>query len=446
VRVTRLRFKAFKSLYDVVCDLDQLTVLTGPNNAGKSNLVDAINFLSEMFEHGLEIAVARAGGYENVVYRRNGSRGADPIEIGLEIHIGGEEAARLSLPYMGRPNEQRATQGEEFRVNFVVSLTGVGRQKQMSGDFAVLDEQLSFRDRAGTVLNMKRDQSGEVTFRRAARMQGRRQKYSDMLYPLSDASFIEFLKSRPAKPTALSLAELRFGGILTELFLQLGRSRVFQLSPHQCRQPGVSTPNAYLDRYGSNLPSVADYMRKNSENSWMRVQTAMRSVVPQLESIDVSYTDERRLALHFREVGLDRPWNSSEVSDGTIQVLALFVALFDGRSAFLAVEEPENALHPWVLRQFIDLCGEQRNKQILLTTHSPIVVDYVSPRALRLVWQRKGRSSIAKVSELSPQVLEMWKAGELRTFEAYDSGLLDEFLPEHFRPAGPHDDMREPQD
>ncbi|GAA0948576.1 hypothetical protein GCM10009554_46310 [Kribbella koreensis] len=117
--------------------------------------------------------------------------------------------------------------------------------------------------------------------------------------------------------------------------------------------------------------------------------------------------------------------------------MALFVALFDERSPFLTVEEPENALHPWVLRQFIDLCREAADKQILLTTHSPVVIDYVPPDALRLVWQRDGKTSVARVTDLNPGLLRLWKDGELRTFDAYDAGLFEEYVPERFLPEAP---------
>ena len=433
MRITQLRFRAFKSLYDVACDLDQFTVLTGPNSAGKSNLVDAINFLSETFAHGLEIAAARAGGFDNIIYRRNGDSDK-AIRFDIEIGFTGEDVAYLEE--LRGTGKTHLSPKDNYWLNLSFAMERSG-SNDSPGDFRIIHERLVFRDGQKTFLRMSRGPEGIVHFRRSREIHGPRSRYGRALWPLSEDGFIDFIKSRPAKPTALSLAQLQLGGLLTEIVQSYGRSRVFQLSPHQCRQTGVPTPNAYLDRYGTNLPSVADYMRRNRQESWQQVESAMRSVVPQLKSIETSYTDDRRLALHFYEEGLERPWNSSEVSDGTIQILALFVALFDERTSFLAVEEPENALHPWILRQFVDLCREQ-SKQILLTTHSPVLVDYVLPESLRLVWQRAGRSFLARVTDLSPEFIVLWKAGDLRTFEAYDSGLIDEYIPERFLPIADH--------
>ena len=44
----RLRVKGFKSLADVAVELPRVAVLFGPNSAGKSNLLDAIQALSRI--------------------------------------------------------------------------------------------------------------------------------------------------------------------------------------------------------------------------------------------------------------------------------------------------------------------------------------------------------------------------------------------------------------
>lgn len=53
MEIRAVRFEAFKSLYDLSCTLEHMTVITGPNGSGKSNFVDALNFLAEVYEHGL---------------------------------------------------------------------------------------------------------------------------------------------------------------------------------------------------------------------------------------------------------------------------------------------------------------------------------------------------------------------------------------------------------
>ena len=62
MRIERLSMRRYRSLYDVTLEPRNLTVLVGPNNSGKSNIVDAIDFIAETYRYGLELAVGRKGG------------------------------------------------------------------------------------------------------------------------------------------------------------------------------------------------------------------------------------------------------------------------------------------------------------------------------------------------------------------------------------------------
>ncbi|HYW06589.1 MAG TPA: AAA family ATPase, partial [Longimicrobium sp.] len=65
MELRRLSIKNYKSVKSVEFTPGPLTALVGPNAAGKSNFADGIGFLADLYRDGLEIAVARRGGYEN---------------------------------------------------------------------------------------------------------------------------------------------------------------------------------------------------------------------------------------------------------------------------------------------------------------------------------------------------------------------------------------------
>lgn len=301
-------------------------------------------------------------------------------------------------------------------------------------NFKVAFEYFEVRDEEGSVLKATRFGDEPVKFRRSKRMKGRRTALGAALYPLSEDGFIKYAKDRADDTTLVVQAVSLSNNLFSLMAKELGQLKVFQLSPQLCRQPGISTPNALLSRHGENLPSVVHNLKRSTPIVWGRVESAMRAILPQLESIETSFTQDRRLSLTFKMEGSDREWNANEMSDGTIQALALFVALFDRRSPILVVEEPENALHPWILRHFLDLCRLQKNKQILLTTHSPVVIDYTAPEDLRIMWNRAGESHLSSVLALNPEIIDLWKSGEVRSFDIYDSGFIHEYLPEEYVP------------
>ncbi|WP_082109641.1 AAA family ATPase [Mycobacterium sp. UM_Kg1] len=429
MRFVDFRFEGFKSLRDVSLELGDVTVVTGPNGAGKTNLAEALTFLSEALHYGLEIAVARAGGFANIAH--HGPAG-DAHEVGFRF------LADLNLSEVARSRRiVRSDENEEdLSLTLIYHVKIVQDGNDGPSNFKIGYEYLELADDDGKLVTAKRTEGGVVKFRRSRRIKSRRTPLYSALYPLSEDDFIQFAKARADSTTLIVQAVAMTSNLFSLLALELGQLRVFQLSPQLCRKPGISAPQALLSRHGENLPAVVDNLKRTTPMIWKKVMSGMRTVLPKLDDIDTSFTEDRRLSLIFKFLDSGRAWNANEMSDGTMQALALFVALFDARCPLLIVEEPENALHPWILRHFLDLCREQKRKQILLTTHSPIVIDYSAPKDLCIMWNRNGESNISPVLELSPEVVELWRSGEVTGFNIYDSGFILEYLPEEFVPAG----------
>lgn len=74
----------YKSLRHVEFAHEGLSTLIGPNAAGKSTFADAIDFVSLVYRHGIEHAIAMKGGYENIAFRRQRrSKSAIMFEISV---------------------------------------------------------------------------------------------------------------------------------------------------------------------------------------------------------------------------------------------------------------------------------------------------------------------------------------------------------------------------
>jgi predicted ATPase len=431
MHVTQVRFEAFKSLYDVTCDLDQFTVITGPNGAGKSNLVDALNFVGEVYADGLEFAVGRAGGYDNVAHRRT-RRAKRHVAITVDVKVDSRELRRYLHP---RPARATPSMPEDFYFSYRHSFSlGTAGQSLLS-DFEIRNDTLEIRDpQKRLLIKLSRADESRLGFWSNKRRLTNNPWLGEVLFPFQDSKYSGILNGLPISPTNLISEPNFYGPLFGFVRSALSGIRVFQLSPFQCRSTGVPTPNAVLERYGENLPGAADHLRRNDAEAWAQVQAAMRSIMPELLNIEIVYTEDRRLAVQFRERGVGRPWNTGEISDGTIQALALFIALYDHRNPLLVVEEPENSVHPWILRQFLDLCRQTSSKQIVVTSHSPVLLNYVNPRSVRLMSITNGRSQLIRLLSASEELRKLVLNGELSMFDAYDSGALPQALPGGFSP------------
>ena len=95
----------------------------------------------------------------------------------------------------------------------------------------------------------------------------------------------------------------------------------------------------------------------------------------------VFYSDNSggRFRMMMQREGLSRPLEPAEFSDGTLRFLCLTVALLSPRPpAFIALNEPENSLHPQMLPALASLIAEaSRYSQIWLTSHSPQLANLI---------------------------------------------------------------------
>ncbi|MBI4502233.1 MAG: AAA family ATPase [Gemmatimonadetes bacterium] len=424
MKLTLFAANNFKSLRGIRVVPDDLSVVVGANAAGKSNLADAFDFLSEIYRHGLEVAVARKGGYENIAFRRmRRSKGSISLELAIEVT---SEEARVALPNRMRLPDM------QFTHRFSFAAHGYSIRAEFSVASEVLDIRVRVGDSWRRMTTVTRAEDNSIKIDTPAPDSGERTidrelerflEFSDLRYLVS--------KKQTLAPTELFVSSVgRYTLGLHSFVTGASRIRVFRINPSNTREFGVPTPRPELDSSGQNLPAVVDLLKKDNPDQWKLVMEAMRAILPDLEQIAVDYTSSRTLGLFFEERGVGRPWSVAEVSDGTIQTLALLIAIFDPRYSALVIEEPENSVHPWIIRHVLNACKQaSKKKQILITTHSPIVMNAVSPEQVSVIWRAGGESHLAPLISLDKSFLKLWQEGRLSTFNYLDSGSVLEAIP-----------------
>ncbi len=138
-----------------------------------------------------------------------------------------------------------------------------------------------------------------------------------------------------------------------------------------------------LGGLGENVASLLDYLLRRDRNRFLQVVQALRHYVPGLEEIEVATPDasRRRVELVI-ERGLRIP--ASHASTG-LRFMLFFVALAHHTALpeLVLIEEPENGIHPQRLEEVVRLFRDitkgvhGASAQIILTTHSPYLLDVV---------------------------------------------------------------------
>ena len=207
------------------------------------------------------------------------------------------------------------------------------------------------------------------------------------------------------------------------LHLSLRNMRFFHIFPRDIREPQELSMPYPLDEYGANLASVIRDMQKKTPSVALRLKEELSQLVPQISDIRVTSTGGYLVTKLRHEDGTGKgPWfDLSQESDGTLRLLGLLTALYQRPApSFLGIEEPEFAVHPGALAPLAELLEETSlRSQILLTTHSPELMDQLPVDSLRVVDSIDRATTIEKVSGHQVKAVKnkLFLPGELHRME-----------------------------
>ena len=134
---------------------------------------------------------------------------------------------------------------------------------------------------------------------------------------------------------------------------------------------------------GEHLATIIGKMKDKQPKSFNRLVGRIRRLFPTVTDVSVAGRGWGWRSLRLHEAnGRDAVFNSQQMSDGILRLLAITSLLYMDRiPSVITLEEPENGVHPQLVREVVQILREltQRkppNKcQVFLTTHSPYVLD-----------------------------------------------------------------------
>lgn len=114
------------------------------------------------------------------------------------------------------------------------------------------------------------------------------------------------------------------------------------------------------------------------------------------------------------------------LSDGSLRVIEMVVGLVDPKVSMLLLEEPETAIHPGLLRRVLaEIEAHAAEKQIICSTHAPVVVDWASPGDIRLVERKSGCTSARSLNEHELSQLHEYLNNDLDLSDYLYSGSIE---------------------
>ena len=171
-----------------------------------------------------------------------------------------------------------------------------------------------------------------------------------------------------------------------------------------------------LDEDFSNLGLFLNKLRRKPKAK-QALLSRLRDLYEGLTDFDVSI-EGGTVQVFFTEGDFTIP--APRLSDGSLRYLCLLAILCDPYPPpLIGIEEPELGLHPDLLPKVADLLVEaSKRSQLIVTTHSDIIVDALSeqPESIVVCEKHEGRTSMRRLNskELAPW-LEKYRLGQLWT-------------------------------
>jgi len=380
MQIESITIKNYRLFHDVrLLDIPRLCVLVGANGTGKSTLLDVFSFLQDCLLQNVGKALARRGGYKEVVSR--GFAG-QPIEITLQfrMEITGYErlvtyVLQIAPDVSGRPviereilRYKRGESGAPF--HFLDFKRGEGYAISNEEDFAKPDQELT-RER------QKLDAP-------------------DILAVKGLGQFERFKAARAFRAMIESW--------------HISDFHVSEAYPSQ--EEGWAE---HLSVRGNNLALVANYLFQHHPERFGRILSAMRRRIPGLSLVEPRQTEDGRLVLRFQDGNFQDPFLTRHVSDGTIKMFAYLLLLYDPKPfPLLAIEEPENQLYVELLPELAEefRAYAERGGQVFISTHSPDFLNALTLDEIYCLKKEQGFTVASKASE-SENLRALFAAGDL---------------------------------
>ncbi|MCK6513408.1 AAA family ATPase [Myxococcota bacterium] len=378
--IERVRLFRFKGHRETVVRLGRLTALVGPNGAGKTSFLQALHCLRRLEER--DLLKGFQGAYDPLQFVR---KGETSVAWGLEGVAGvAKEPWAFGLEF-----QLPKSKNWMFDCSVDWSWQGVEEKQQQHG----------------TTTNIWAGGSGEA----------------------------------PPKATPSVFRELLCRSVL--LKMQAGLLAEVSFSPDEI--PRVAEDGRYL-------ASAIAYLKTYEEAAFERLQEAVRRVIPQVERLRVKRTkrhfvETRYVSVEGRGVPIQETREAvgdelvfdmrgvgeitaKDVSEGTLLAVGLLTVLMSPACPSLVLfDDVEQALHPKAQRELIKvlkgILKEREELQIIVTTHSPYIVDALETSSVCVMaMDAKGEVKAHALSEHpnAARFLDILTTGEFLSAEGED--------------------------
>ncbi len=414
--LTNIKVSNFKSFEELEVNLNRFNILIGANAAGKSNFIQIFDFIRQIAKSNLNNAISMQGGTE---YLQNINIGSSKdLSIKFTIDEKMHQAVRSK-------NKERLGYIEVFETTYEFSLKfkkgGLGYQVAQDK----LNQKFYYFNRNNKEHDNLNKVPGEINIIRGSQKPFIELLPKNLAFTIEDILPFSFIIEQKLPKNSLLLESPLFWLGMFELNSFISSFSIYNFDPKLAKHAAMITGTAELEEDGSNLSLILkDIIENKSQKT--KLLNLLKDLLPFINAVGVEkFFDSKSLIFKIQEEYYNKKYiPASFISDGTINITALIVALFFEKRPLTIIEEPERSIHPHLMAKLVDMMKDASNKQqIIVTTHNPELVRYADLEDLLLI--SRSEEGFSKISRpIESEELRIFLQNEIGIDELYIQNLL----------------------
>ncbi len=343
-KLDRIKIENFKSIRSLDLELSSLNVFIGANGSGKSNFIGLFKFLNKLISGQLRTYVAGTGGADSILYY--GKKQSDTLSVSLSFG--------------------NMTNGYDCVL------------------MSTKDDNLYF-----WVENVW---------------------YHDKTYP---SPYTDYIGSGHSESLLNEFVQNRKSRISYYVLNELQQWRLYHFHDTSDSAKVKLTCDLHDNRElrpdAGNLAAYLFYLKEKHPQHFRNIEDTIRLAAPFFKRfiLEPSKLNPEKILLEWKEIGSDKYFNASSLSDGTLRFICLTTLLMQPElPSVILLDEPELGLHPSAITLLASLLKSASEKtQVLVATQSVTLVNQFEPDHI-IVVEREGGQSVFK--HLSDEDMSEW--------------------------------------
>jgi predicted ATPase len=189
-------------------------------------------------------------------------------------------------------------------------------------------------------------------------------------------------------------------------------SRIF-VTTKEANKLNLSSSDKKLNFNCDNLENVLRRVLENPLNA-LEIKEWLNLLRPGFSDIKIEKDISEKSFIQFYEEGYEKPFGKNLISDGTYNILCLLTAIYQtDEPQFLCIEEPENGLNPYVIKELVTFFREQckeKGHYIWINTHSQTLVNQLQPEEIIIINKENGVTKPRQIKDKNMHGLPMDEA------------------------------------